>query len=321
MGCGNEISRWDAEAIDRSRSGKSMAPDSKIAEQMERVKTETARQALETAIQSRVPELKAILADPEDPRYKAVQGLLEKALSNGQLTEVDESRLASALNTVLNNNDSPKGLFAKLPAYRGPGSSAMQHGGELLITAAIIQKGGVPTSLGNTLSIQKHETVAFGQKLAARYALSPRSMNTVEADTLIIRDGSYVGIDTKYSKSSDTYSVTDRLERQLSGIRTCYRSGELREFYFVSNVKFSPTFKSMVERHNIEVFKDRLRDDLEMRGGFGKYLTKEEAKGYIPEEFAKYDFTRNITALREASKTYGVRQTGLCEGVKYDGSR
>ena len=28
MGCGNEIRRWDADAIDRSRSGKSMAPDS-----------------------------------------------------------------------------------------------------------------------------------------------------------------------------------------------------------------------------------------------------------------------------------------------------
>ena len=85
-------------------------------------------------------------------------------------------------------------------------------------------------------------------------------------------------------------------------------------------MKFSPKFKAMVENHNIEIFKDRLRDDSKMRGSFGKYLTKEEAKGYIPEEFAKYDFKRNATAVREASKTYGVPQTGLCEGVKYDGS-
>ena len=233
MGCGNEISRWDAEAIDRSRSGKNMAPDSKIIEQMERVRTETARQALEMAVKSRVPELKAILGNPEDPRYKTVQGLLEKTLSNGKLTDVDESRLASALKTVLDSNDTPNGLFAKLPEYRGPGSSAMQHGGELIITAAIIQKGGVPTSLGNTLKIERGEPLAFGHKLAAKYALPSRTVNTVEADTLISRNGGYVGIDAKYSRSSGAYSRTEGLERQLSGIRNCYRSGELREFYFV----------------------------------------------------------------------------------------
>ena len=317
MGCGNEISDWDNRAVQDSQSGKNTTPAPIIAEHLDTARITAARNTLNSALKYRASDLKTALANFNDPRHKAVQGLLEKALSHEQLTNEDELKLSSALKTVLDVQKNPQGLFEKAPSYRGPGSSAMQHGGELLTAAAIIQKGGIPTSLGNNLKINQNDSVAFGQKLAAKYALSTAKINTVEADTLINRSGKYIGIDTKYSKISSTYSATDGFERQLNGIKNGYRSGELREFYFVSNVKFSPQFKEMVENHNIEIFKDRLREDTNLKNNFGNYLTNEERKGYIPEEYEKYNFKQDKVALREASKTYGVPQTGLCEGVNY----
>ena len=110
----------------------------------------------------------------------------------------------------------------------------MQHGGELLTAAAIIQKGGIYTSLGNKLKIYQTDTIGFGQIFASKYALSTIKANTIEADTLINRKENYIGIDTKYSKISNIYSAIHELDRQLKGMKNCYRSGELHEFYFVS---------------------------------------------------------------------------------------
>lgn len=324
MPCGNEISDWDDRAIKDSALGKNTEFDPKIMEDVRSVEITTARNIMNNILKNNVDDLKGILSSPNDPGHKILQELLEKTLSHGQLTRDDELKLAPALRTVLDFQKNPQGLFENPPTHRGPGADSMKHGGELLTTAAIIQKGGVYTSLGNKLKIYKTDIVGFGQKFASKYAVSTLKKGTIEADTLIERGknifGSFdvIGIDTKYTRTSNTYSVKPGFDRQLTGIKNCFRDGSLQEFYFVSNVKFHPDFKNKVEEYNIEIFKDRLRRDNELKKEFGRYLTDEERKYYIPEEFEKFDFKEDIQALREASKTYGVPQIGLCEDVKYD---
>lgn len=196
----------------------------------------------------------------------------------------------------------------------------MKHGAELLTTAAIIQKGGVYTSLGNKLKIYSTDSIGFGQKFASKYAVSTRKKDIIEADTLIARGDKNIGIDTKYTRISNTYSIKkeEDFERQLRGIKTCFRDGSLQEFYFVSNVKFHSNFKNKVEEYNIEIFKDRLQKDNNLKNKFGEYLTSEERKHYIPEEFEKFNFKENLKALRDASNTYRVPQIGLCEDVNFE---
>lgn len=316
MPCGNEISDWDDKAVLDSLLGKNTELDPKIMENVSEVTT--ARNILNSTLKNNVDGLKGILAKPGETRYKIVQELLAKSLSHGQLARNDELKLGPALKTVLDIQKNPQGLFENPPKQRGPGAESMKHGAELLTTAAIIQRGGVSTSLGNKLRIYSTDTIGFGQKFASNYSVSTRKMDTIEADTLINRGEKVIGIDTKYTRTSTTYSVTHELDRQLRGVKNCFRDGSLQEFYFVSNIKFSTPFKHKVEEYNIEIFKDRLGMDNRLKNEFGRYLTDEEKKYYIPEEFEKFNFKENIQALRNAAKTYGVPQIGLCEDVRYD---
>ena len=245
-------------------------------------------------------------------------------MSQGKLTRDDEWKLPKALKTVLDFQKNPQGLFENPPKHRGPGADSMKHGGELLTTAAILQKGKVYSSAGNELYIDKTtDIIGFGQKLPAKYALPSRKKGTIEADTLIVRDkgilGGFdvIGIDTKYSKTSFTYGVFPGLERQLKGIQSSFRDGSIQEFFFVSNVKFTGDFKSRVHDYNINIFKDRLESDIDLRNSFGKYLSSTEKEIYIPQKFERFDFHKNPTALVQAAKDYQVSQIELCEEVNY----
>lgn len=286
----------------------------------------TARNILNGKVINNVDDFKAILSNPNDTRHKIVQQLLEKSLSHGQLTRDDEFKLSKALKAVLNIQKNLQGLFENPPKHRGPGADSMKHGGELLTTAAIIQKGGIYTSLGNKLYIDKTtDIIGFGQKLPAKYALPARKKGTIEADTLIVRDkggllGSFdvIGIDTKYSKTSSTYGYYDGLDRQLKGIQNSFRDGSIQEFYFVSNVQFSERFKERVQDYNIKILKDRLSSDREMRNNFGRYLSEDEKDTYIPQEYEKFDFYKKPEELKKATKEYHVPQIGLCEQVTFE---
>jgi hypothetical protein len=292
--------------------------------QFEDVKT--ASNILNGRLKNDVDDFKVILADPHDPRHEIVQQLLEKSLSNGKLTKNDEWKLPKALKTVLDIQKNPQGLFERIPKYRGAGSSKMQHGGELLTTAAIIQKGGIPSSSGKKLYIDNTtDKINFGQKLPSKYVSLNKNKDTIEADTYIERDKGIlrgvdvIGIDTKYSKSSSNFSIKDRakFEKQLNGIQNCFRDGNLQEFYFVSNVKFSGSFKDTVQEYNIKIFKERLSEDSEMRNEFGRYLSSKEKETYIPKEFEKFDFAQNPDSLKEIARKYDVPQIGICEEVTY----
>lgn len=281
---------------------------------------------LNGSIQNNADDFKSILANKDDPRNKIVQELLEKSLSNGKLTKNDEWKLSKALYTVLNFQKNIQGLFENPPKHRGPGADSMKHGGELLTTAAIIQQGKVYSISGKVLYIDKvADTIGFGQKFPAKHTLSTYKRGTIEADTLIARDKGLLGghdliaIDTKYSKSSTTYGIKSSREfhRQLEGIRNNFADGNLQEFYFVSNVKFSSGFKSGVNEYNIKIFKDRLETDSEMRNNFDNYLTSEEKASFIPQKFDNFDFEKNTAALIRAAKDYNVPQIELCENVTY----
>jgi len=263
-----------------------------------------------------------VLWNHKDPKHVIVQNLLVKSLSHNQLIEQDEWKLSKALNTVLNIQKDPQGLFVKPPAYRGAGSSSMQHGAELLTTAAIVQQSVYSTS-GKKLYIDKiTDTIGFGQKLPAKYTLSKR----IEADTVIARDtnifGGYdlIGIDTKYSKSSSTYGIKDRehFDRQMEGVRHNFRDGNLQEFFFVSNVKFSSDFKKGIQDYNIKIFNDMMRNDSSLRKEAGKHLHPQEAKNYIPQEYGKIDFYKDRMAFEHTIKNCpSVPQIELCENVNF----
>lgn len=298
----------------------------------------TAGNILNGRIINSVDDFKSILNNPNDPRHKIVQQLLVKSLSNGKLTETDEWKLSKALNTVLNIQDNPQGLFDNPPKHKAPGADSMKHGGELLTTAAIIQKsnndsllrpiGGIPTSLGNKLYIDKRtDIIGFGQKLPSKYALPSRKKGTIEADTLISRvtnrdpifgdEYKLIGIDTKYSKSSSSYGVFPGLERQLKGIQHAFRDESIQEFYFVSNVQFTGKFKERILDYNVKIFKDRMAYDADLRKEYGKHLNSEERKTYIPEKYKNFDFYKDTNALKETAISFGVPQIGLCEEINY----
>ena len=279
--------------------------------------TKFAGNALNALLKNDPDKFINVLWDLKDPKHSIVQNLLTKSLSHGQLIKDDEWNLSKALNTVLDIQKDPQGLFEKPPKYRGPRSSSMQHGAELLTTAAIIQQSVYSTS-GKKLYIDKTwDTIGFGQKLPAKYTLS----NTIEADTVIAREtnifGGYdlIGIDTKYSRTSLTYGIIS--ERQLEGIRNNFRTNNLQEFFFVSNVQFSNGFKERVHDYNIKIFQDRLEFDNDLRIEFGNHLNSEERKTYIPDNFEHFDFYKNPTALVETAKEYGVPQIELCEEVVF----
>ena len=281
-----------------------------------------AANALDSLLKRDAGILSDILNNQEDPKHKQIQNLLEKSLSNGQLIKEDEWKLSKALSTILDIKKDPQGLFSKAPPYRGTRSTAMQHGAELLTTAAIVQEC-VYSTTGKKLYIDKiYDTIGFGQKLPAKYTLA----KTIEADTVIARDrnifGGYdlIGIDTKYSKTSTTYGIKDRddFERQLQGVRYNFKDGNLQEFYFVSNVKFSQIFKEVVQEYNIKIFNDRMKSDISLRKEAGKQLNPGEAINYIPEGYSKMDFNKDRTAFeRTIQNCPHVPQIQICENVSF----
>ncbi len=312
-GCNLYFTAEDLKDVERSIEAKKVVDEKKFA-----------GTAMNCLLKKNPDKLIEVLLNTKDPKHDIIQNLLVKALSNGQLAREDEWNLSIALKTVLNFQNDPQGLFEKPPASRGPRSSAMQHGAELLTTAAIVQKSYYSTT-GKKLFIDKvFDTIGFGQKLPAKYTLS----KTIEADTVIARDtnifGGYdlIGIDTKYSKTSSTYGIKDRehFERQIEGVRFNFKDGNLQEFYFVSNVKFSPEFKKGVQDCNIKIFNDMMKNDVSLRKEAGKDLHPEEAKNYIPEEYSRIDFYKDRIAFEQVIKNCPhVPQIQICEDVTFKG--
>lgn len=314
-GCNLYFTEKDLTDVEKSIDNKKVIDEGKFA-----------ANALDCLVKNDHADFLKVLENKSDPRNRIVQELLEKSLSNGKLTQDDEWNLSKALNTVLHFQKNIQGLFENPPKHRGPGADSMKHGGELLTTAALIQKGKIQTVNGNILYINKNDdTIAFGQKFPAKHTMSTLKRGTIEADSLIARDRGLLGghdliaIDTKYSKSSTTYGVKSSKDfhRQLEGIRNNFSDGNLQEFYFVSNVKFTSGFKCRVNEYNIKIFKDRLEIDSEMRSIFNKYLTVEEKETYIPQKFESFDFEKNPIALIQAAKDYKIPQIELCEEVNY----
>jgi len=290
----------------------------------------TARNILNGKLRNNVDDLIKILSNPtdivglpDDGRYKIVKELLIDSLGRGKVYSEQENKLPSALKTLLKFQKKPYGLFEAPPKHRGPGAESMKHPYELLSTSAIIQKGkqGVQTSLGTKLRINPEtDTIGFGHKLPAKYALQTKKLGTIEADTIIARKSGFdlkmIGIDAKFTKSG-SYSSTSHLTRQLNGIENCFRDGNLQEFYFVTNKQFSPKFKEMVEQKNIEVFEERMKKDATMYRDFGKHLSDEEKKSYIPGKINDLDFKEKPSVLNKLSEKYNVPQIGICEKVNY----
>lgn len=278
------------------------------------------REILNATFKNERQKFMNVLSNKNHPSHKLTKELLVKSLGEDKVTKSEENRLTDALYTVLKNHPNPQGLFKNPPKYRGPGADAMSHPYELLSTAAIIQNE-VPTSLGTKLKIYLTDRVDFGQKLAAKYALSSRKEGTIEADTLIEikrpSERGIIAIDSKYTKGS-TYGLKPDSDRQFKGIKNAFNDGQLKEFYFVTNAEFNKDFKDKVDDYNIQIFKEEAERDNKLFKEFENHLIKEERKGYIQEDFKDAYFKNNIDLLNEITQKYKIPQIGLCEKVNYE---
>ncbi len=320
MPCGNEAGDWDNKAVQDSALGKNTELDPKIMEHVRSVEIRTARNIMNNMLKNNVDDLKGILSNPNDPGHRIVQILLENSLGKNKVTKTEENLLPSALHTVLKDHPNPQGLFDAPPEYRGPGADPMSHPYELLYTAALIQKE-VSTSLGKNLKIYSTDRIDFGQKAASNFALSTRKKGTIESDTLIHRGyDAPIGIDGKYSKDS-SYGLKPDTVRQLEGISKAFGDGQLKEFYFVSNVKFKQGFKDKVEEYNFKILENKANDNKSLYNELEKLINDEKNK--LPnKDVPKINLIKDNKELNKELKVlarkYEIPQIGLCEDVKYD---
>lgn len=308
-GCNLYCTKKDLEQIEKSL---------KVGNQPEEVKI--AMNILNSTLKNNVVGLKGILANPHDLKYKVVQELLVNSLGKNKVTKTEENLLPSALHTVLKDHPNPQGLFDAPPKYRGPGTDPMSHPYELLYTAALIQKE-VSTSLGKNLKIYSTDRIDFGQKAASNYALSTRKKGTIESDTLIHRGyDAPIGIDGKYSKDS-SYGLKPDTVRQLKGISKAFGDGQLKEFYFVSNVKFEQGFKDKVEEYNFKILENKANDNKPLYNELEK-LIKDEKNKLPNRDVPKINLIKNNEELNKELKTlareYEIPQIGLCESVNFE---
>ena len=301
-GCNLYLTEKDLEQIEKSISaGISLDEKNSVRDQLYNVsKNETVF-------------LKA-LSDPKTSEYKVIDSMLRVAYHD-DITKNDQNKLPRALYTVLKAMPNTPGLFQSIPKPRGSFSSRMQHSGELIVAAGIIQAEKIKTSLGKELVIDKNNLkLVFGQKFPSKHV---SSKNTMESDAQFYLKQGEIGIDIKYSKSSTKYGVKgkDRFNNQLEGIRNCFSDGSLNGYHFISNVEFSSDFIEKINNCNILIFQDRLSRDMEMRDNF---MNSEEQKGSLmSESIEELKSIFEPKELNAIAQKYDIPQIGYCENLTF----
>lgn len=244
-----------------------------------------------------------IMQDSNKPGHKALREYLYEKIAGGEpISESYKRELPDAVAKIIKHTPDIMGLFKPTIKERGKGATglikSLHHktrgdafAYELLGTAALIdEEFHAATNNADTLRIRDTDRIDYHLKLQASYKgvptkyLDQPNRGTVEADLFINRpvglnNLKVIGVDFKHSRESEYHSYDIN---QLKGIKVALQTGEIDEFCFVSNVKFSQTFKDKIEAINSELY-DSERD-LDSKPEFSsEKLTQEERdNSYAP---------------------------------------
>lgn len=190
---------------------------------------------------------------PHDEIHLAfISPLLEVARQNPSIPDHFLSLLSDSLFYILKNTPDAIGIVSDAD-YSGLSATSLLktlkhsvHGkafaAELIIAGLLITKGSTALS-GNLVHVLKEDRMDFGIKMNPELV----SRRTIEADVMVhFASGKRIGIDSKYSSRQ---SYTGRISEQvLTGIANAIHAGEIDEFHFISNVKFTKTHKNALAR-------------------------------------------------------------------------
>lgn len=198
-------------------------------------------------------------------------------LGNTALSETMAAALPGALDAILRHTFRAPGLFAGVREGESSWISNLKNTSpgkadgiayEVLATATLLGRWAT-NKTGATLKIHSTDSLAFGAKQQGWYGRpgpiavqdGPRrsvfyqpSRKSVEADLLIRRPHAFsyeeIGIDFKHSQDGRPSDVPDS---EIEGAWTALRTGELAEFHFVSNTKFSTRTRDKVGEVNRQI--------------------------------------------------------------------
>lgn len=277
MGCFNLITKEDLEQMhDALSSGSKSPPES-------------------------LPFITAAIAEKIAP--------IASLIFSKELSRETKSSIIPALSKIFSVTSNPIGIINSAPSYYGPRATSLvqnlaqkrnpeAYAYEILGPAALVQKQAVEITGGPPLQIQKGDRLDFGIKHQARYYVNdilltgqPSKRSTVESDLHITRGSERVGIDFKHSKIGSYNPNIGELNEQLQGVVTALRTGEVTRFCFVTNGKFTKSFKDAVNEANMNINKkDTLGIDISEQEK--EYLTneeKEEAKARNENRILMYE--------------------------------
>lgn len=165
---------------------------------------------------------------------------------------------AGGLVAAMVTRGQPRGSFARRLDTKGNDAVGATY--EIMGTAALCERVSKPANTRHnapSLCIDPtKDKVAFGPKayMNHRYAydrkVADRGRRTVEADAQLFQNGREVAIDFKHVKEAGTRGNSSELTKQMKAVAEAISHGHYDEYHFVTNGKFSESFKSAVESVN-----------------------------------------------------------------------
>lgn len=239
---------------------------------------ESVRTTLEGSAEEMARKMIYPLAEPHHPAHKVFSAyVLRNVAGNESIPDRYKQELPRAVAAIARITPDALGL-ARPATNWGPGAQAVDQPGklghktrgaafayEVLGTAALITGESKAANRPATLRIHSTDRLDLGIKLQASYPGTANELPsqprrcTVEADLFISRPaspleggGKNIGVDFKHALDSGTYSgmISDS---QIAGIRVALQTGEIQEFHFVTNGKFSSSVRQAIEQANHEL--------------------------------------------------------------------
>lgn len=165
---------------------------------------------------------------------------------------------AGGLVAAMVTRGQPRGSFAR--RLNTKGNDAVGAAYEIMGTAALCNQVSKPANGRHNapeLSIDPaKDKLVFGPKayMNHRYAhdrkVADRDRRTVEADAQLFQNGREIAIDYKHVKEAGTRASSNELRTQLKAVSEAISHGQYDEYHFVTNGRFSNTFKEAVDEVN-----------------------------------------------------------------------
>lgn len=280
MPCGNEISEWDNEALQKSLQGENTKLDPEIKRDFKEF--EAVKDILIDGLAKGMTEKVTYpLSNPNDPAHKVFSGyVLRNAVGNQSIPDTYKEELPKAVADIAKINPIVLGLvkparnWGQTTSIDAPGKLGHKTRGagfayELLGTAALINKESKAKNTGVSLKIYSTDRPDLGIKLQASYPFadfelpSQPKRGTTEADLFITRptnifDGGHknIGVDFKHSMNFGVYSG-EISTSEIEGRKVALMTGEIAEFHYVTNGTFPEKITKAIDKVNSELRAER----------------------------------------------------------------